>query len=425
MFGAAARVAVVATLAVAVLYVVLVALLVTVVSHRLTHETDVRLAGQLSAVSHQGLPLQPIMPRQGDADDAPLYLWHVSRAGSVLAASAGAPPMTQRQLTAGRNASHTVAFGGSHFRMAAVELPDGSRVIAAESLAQENRVHDLLVVTALLVSPVLVGGVFVSAFLIGHQASRPVEQARRRQLEFTADASHELRTPLTVIDAEVGLALSSQRSAGAYRESLHRVSGETQRLRRIVEDLLWLARFDAEPPAPAAELVDVDALVEQCVHRFAPLIETRGIDLQIHSAGDSGAQIAAPPEWIDRLVGVLLDNALRYAGTGGRVDVDVAATSTHVVMSVSDSGPGMPPNEWAHLFDRFHRADIDADAGTGAGLGLAIGDAVVRSTLGRWTVADSELGGAQMTVTWPRPHANRPRRRLLRPAQRGHAPLAR
>jgi signal transduction histidine kinase len=425
MVAAAARVAAIATLAVVVLYVVLVGLLVTMVSHRLAHETDNRLVDQLSSASKQTPTLQPVIGREGDADDAPVYLWHITDSGSILATSAGAPHLTPQVLAATRNVPHTVGLGGSQFRIASVELPDRSRVVAAESLAQEKRVRDLLVVAALLVSPLLVGGVFVSAFLIGRQASRPVEHARRRQLEFTADASHELRTPLTVIDAEVGLALSSQRPAGAYRDSLQRVSAETQRLRRIVEDLLWLARFDSEPPAPPAEVVDLDALVEQCVRRFAPVVETRGIDLRIRSAADSSAQIAAPPEWIDRLVGVLLDNALRYAGPHGRVDVTVTATSSHVVMSVSDDGPGVPPTERASLFDRFHRADLDADPGSGAGLGLAIGDAVVRSTQGRWTVADSDLGGAQMSVTWPRPHPDRVGRRLLRPVQRGRARLAR
>jgi signal transduction histidine kinase len=108
--------------------------------------------------------------------------------------------------------------------------------------------------------------------------------------------------------------------------------------------------------------------------------------------------ITAPPDWLDRLLGVLLDNACRYSGEAGEVRVSVATDSNHVRLSVEDSGPGIPADQRAQVFDRFHRASTTPG---GAGLGLAIGDAVVRATGGRWTVGESPAGGASMTVTWP------------------------
>ena len=97
---------------------------------------------------------------------------------------------------------------------------------------------------------------FAGSLLIGLRAQAPVEQSRRRQLEFTADASHELRTPLSVIRAETDLALSSPRKAADYRDTLIRISGESERLRRLVEDMLWLARCrsSASMSAGAARL---------------------------------------------------------------------------------------------------------------------------------------------------------------------------
>ena len=94
---------------------------------------------------------------------------------------------------------------------------------------------------------------FAGSLLIGLRAQAPVEQSRRRQLEFTADASHELRTPLSVIRAETDLALASPREAADYRDTLIRIRGESERLRQLVEDMLWLARFDSEPPPPGDE----------------------------------------------------------------------------------------------------------------------------------------------------------------------------
>ena len=109
--------------------------------------------------------------------------------------------------------------------------------------------------------------------------------------------------------------------------------------------------------------------------------------------------IAAPPEWLDRLLGVLLDNACKYAPDGGRVDVTVAVEGSRVALTVDDSGPGIPETERTRIFDRFHRA---TDRQGGAGLGLAIADAIVRATGGRWKVGSAPSGGARMGISWSR-----------------------
>ena len=109
--------------------------------------------------------------------------------------------------------------------------------------------------------------------------------------------------------------------------------------------------------------------------------------------------IAAPPDWLDHLVGVLLDNACKYSPEDGSVDVRVAADGDRVRLTVDDSGPGIPVEQRRRIFERFQRA---TDQGNGAGLGLAIADAVVRATSGRWDVGTSAAGGASMSVVWPR-----------------------
>jgi signal transduction histidine kinase len=145
-------------------------------------------------------------------------------------------------------------------------------------------------------------------------------------------------------------------------------------------------------------------LAQVCADRFrsvGPSITT--------DTGPGHALISAPPEWIDRLTGVLLDNACRYAGPDGQVRIEVALTGNRVTLTVEDSGPGIPAGQRSRLFDRFSRA---TEQGSGAGLGLAIGDSVVRSTGGRWEVGDSPLGGARLAVTWrhAQPHRAEPDR---------------
>ncbi len=109
------------------------------------------------------------------------------------------------------------------------------------------------------------------------------------------------------------------------------------------------------------------------------------------------------PDWLDRLLGVLLDNACRYSPAGGAVDVSVTHEAGRVRLSVDDSGPGIPEAERGRVFDRFHRA---TEAPGGSGLGLAIADAIVKASGGRWRIGTSARGGASMAVSWPRLLAN-------------------
>jgi signal transduction histidine kinase len=134
------------------------------------------------------------------------------------------------------------------------------------------------------------------------------------------------------------------------------------------------------------------------VDRFGAIAETRHLRIDL-SAPDDGAVIAAPPEWLDRLLGVLLDNACKYAPEGGQIGVTVAVDGSRVGLVVDDSGPGIPEDDRGRIFDRFHRA---TDTKGGAGLGLAIADAIVRATGGRWKVGSAPGGGARMAVSWAR-----------------------
>jgi signal transduction histidine kinase len=155
----------------------------------------------------------------------------------------------------------------------ATQLPlvrvDDDWLVAGASLAETQHVEALVERVELIAGPVLVLSMFFAALAIGLMTSRPLEQARRRQLEFAADASHELRTPIAVIDAQVALALSSPRDGASYRDTLRRIGKEAKRLRHIVEDLLFLARFDARTAVRGDHAVDLVSLAGAGVLRFA------------------------------------------------------------------------------------------------------------------------------------------------------------
>ena len=398
----AARVAVVATLIIAVVYIGVVAALDAFLGRRVLWEVDQRLSLHLSDVGHQANPLttRTVAEDQG-TDGAPVFGWWVSPSGRVRSLTAGNPALPDDVLAgvaAAGGGPVSVSNGEATYRVEAESFRNGW-LVAGQNLAGPSHIEKVLLTGELVIGPVLLLAVFVGVLIIGVRAVAPVEQARRRLLEFTADASHELRTPLTVIEAEIELARATPPDADADRETLEHVARESRRLKNIVEDLLWLARFDSAPPPPPNEPVDLVTSVDTCADRFVAVAGARDLSLSVTHVGDGPAWIDAAPDWLDRLVGTLLDNACRYAPAGGTVHVSVGAHAARAVLVVEDSGPGIPADQRDRLFDRFRRA---TDHPGGAGLGLAIADSVVRTTAGRWRVTDSALGGALMEVSWRR-----------------------
>jgi signal transduction histidine kinase len=406
--GPALRVAAVATLLIACVCAIAAVVIFALASARLTRQADAGLGEMLASAQHD--PLDLIRDSRsgqdddgdGDVDENPAYLWIVGRtaAGSrvVTAWSAAAPVLPASVLgtlpAPGRPVTVDLGAAGT-YRLLAQRNPTGELVAGISQAGDLHTLH-LLRDGELVVGPVLLLAMFGGSLVVGLQALAPVELARRRQLEFTADASHELRTPLSVLRAEVDVALSARRPAAAYRDSLIRVRSESERLSRLVDDLLWLARFDSEPPPPGHEPVDVATLATSCADRFRAIGPAVTVD-----TGSGPALTNAPPEWIDRLMGVLMDNACRYAGPDGRVRISVKTEGGRLALAVEDSGPGIPAEQRPQLFDRFQRAE---HRGSGAGLGLAIGDSIVRSTGGRWRIATSPLGGALLEVSWKQQH---------------------
>jgi len=408
----AVKVAAVATAAIAAVYVIGAVALNLALARHMTDQNDARLADKLTAARHDPAALsQPAIrdsrsrgPNIGDidADSTPVFLWSADAQGRVTGHSPGAPALSSALLTA-HPPRDALAFTASlasvgPFRLR-VARDGGGWLLAGQSLAGDAHAQRLLLYGEIIVGPFSLLAMFFGLLVVGLRALAPVEQSRRRQLEFTADASHELRTPLSVIRAEADVALSAPREAAEYRDALSRIQGESQRLRQLVDDMLWLARFDSRPPPPGDEPVDLATLAQACADRF------RSVGPSVSAETPDGAVlISAPPEWIDRLAGVLVDNACRHAGPDGQVRIQVRVQGSRVSLTVEDSGLGIGEADRPHLFDRFHRA-VQARGGDppgkhGAGLGLAIGDSIVRSTGGRWHVGDSPLGGALMSVSW-------------------------
>jgi signal transduction histidine kinase len=391
------RIAAITTLLVMLFYVVAAIVVNLVVTNHLVGNADARLLDRIGDTRHHASATPILAPgNDPDVDDAPSFVWSIRSGGAVTALTPGAPPLPKRQWT---NGPTSVQIGSSTFRFDARQV-DGTTIVAGQSIANTANVQSTLLVAEIVFGAILAVAVFCGALLVGLRAAAPSELVRRRQAEFTADASHELRTPIAVIEAEVELALDHPRDAKAYREILQRVGREGARLRRIVEDLLWLARADDKPGHDHLDQsTDVAEVAEACTERFTALAQTHGVSLHAGHVGSGPFIVLAPRELLDRLAGVLIDNACKFAGPGGRVEVSVRSSGSRVVLRVDDSGPGIAEDQRDAVFDRFHRATGSV---VGTGLGLAIADSVIRSTEGTWDIGVADLGGARMEATWRR-----------------------
>ena len=393
------RVAMAASAIVGIAYLVIAVVVIIFVTNNLTSDIDNRLNQALAPVPIQPGPDQPFGPAGSPNRPfgPPVLLWRINPTGSVESFNTSNVDLP----VAYRNAvgPETVSISGVDVRIQGASRGT-DYVVVGLTMDNFTQTQSTLIVAEFGIGCALLMVVFLGAVAVGQRVALPSDRARRRQLEFAADASHELRTPLSVIEAQTSLALVRERDRAWDSNAFKRIDSELQRTRRLVDDMLWLARFVSTGGQPDAEPVDVGVLAAQAADRFGAVAEARHQKLTVSAAaGAEGVIVTASPEWLDRLLGELLDNACKYSPEGGAILVTVAGEGRRVRLTVDDSGPGIPAEERSRVFDRFHRA---TEAPGGAGLGLAIADAIVHATGGRWTIAMSPAGGASISVNWPR-----------------------
>ncbi|MDQ2809351.1 MAG: ATP-binding protein [Chloroflexota bacterium] len=227
-----------------------------------------------------------------------------------------------------------------------------------------------------------------------------LDTAFQLQRRFAADASHELRTPLAIIKGNIGVALQRSRSAAEYQQVLTDLDDEVDRLTRLVEDLLLLARADSGHPLLHLEPLDLADLLQVVVDQVRPLAAARGIGLTLQNP--PAVPMLGDPDKLLRLFLNLLDNAIKYTPAGGQITVRAAGTAAGITVTVQDSGLGMPAEQLAHIFERFYRADAARSrVNGGSGLGLAIAQWIVQAHNGQ-IVATSQIGaGSTFAVQLP------------------------
>ena len=226
-----------------------------------------------------------------------------------------------------------------------------------------------------------------------------LEASFAHQVRFTSDASHELRTPVSVILSQAQTALSRERGAAEYRETIEACQRAAQRMRKLIESLLALARLDAGQEPMRQEQFDLARVTRDCAEMVRPLAAERKVELvcdltAVHCLGD--------PERVSQVVTNLLSNAIHFNHEGGEVRIRTQGENGTSLLTVQDTGVGIPPEDLPHVFERFYRVDKSRSRIQGkTGLGLAICKAIVEAHSGTIEVTSQPGAGSTFLVRLP------------------------
>lgn len=217
-----------------------------------------------------------------------------------------------------------------------------------------------------------------------------LDGAFERERRFRADAAHELLTPVTAARSEIDVALRRDREPEGYRTALGAVARHVDRMGGLVADLLALSRAEAGP-TDSGGAVDLGALAGRLADRLAPIAEAKGVALDRDLA--TGVVASADAADVELALESVLDNAIKYTPTGGRVTLTVRSEGDRATAIVTDTGAGFGEVERERLFERFYRADTpEVQAEAGSGLGLAIAQRLAERHGGRVTAESDGVG---------------------------------
>ncbi len=287
---------------------------------------------------------------------------------------------------------------GLGLRFMTEQTPDGMKYAFADMSSERSAMANFLL-TALLVGLLGLSAFFLASLFLASWALRPVQRAWQRQRQFVADASHELRTPLTVILANMGILLAHKQDTVAEQAKwVENTKAEADRMKQLVDDLLFLAKADATRQPDAHKELDLSDTVLSAVLPFESIAFEAGITLT--SKVTPSLTVSGSEGELKQLVAILLDNACKYAGEKGRVTLMLERSGDHARLCVNNTGDPIDPVHLPHLFERFYRVDESRyRKNDGYGLGLSIAKQIADNHRARITVESTDGLGTTFTVT--------------------------
>ena len=375
---------------------------VTLRSTRASLERD--SVQMLRSISMESLRFPHGRPdRQNEGVQLPFFILDVGSNGELLAAEGGYYDLSDEeflreliQMTAGQEPIGVLPQYG--LRYCRTELRGFQRLVFADMSSEINTMRHLLR-NCLLIGTAGFLAFLVISLLLARWAVKPVEQAWDRQRQFVADASHELKPPLPVILPNAELLQSPAQDPARRRQFADNILTMARQMRGLVESLLDLARLDSGRTGEAPAQTDLSRLVSDALLPFEPLYFEAGLTLD--SRIEEGITLRGNPAHLRQVVEVLLDNAQKYSSSPGVVQVSLKRRGrNHCLLSVSNPGSPLSPEEQKEIFKRFYRADRVRSMNHSYGLGLAIAERIVQEHHGKiW--AESTAQGNTFHVQLP------------------------
>lgn len=192
-----------------------------------------------------------------------------------------------------------------------------------------------------------------------------------REKQFTSDASHELRTPLSIIKGTLEVLIRKPREIAQYEEKINYCIKETDRMTKLIDQLLLLARYDSGKVLPNKVKVDVKSILSDIVYRLQPILTDKNIFVKLSSSGDTYATV--DPSMMEIVFENLITNSIKYSDSNKNIEIEVKNDSNLLICSIKDQGFGMTEEQIKKIFDRFYRNDTSRNSAVGGfGLGLSI-----------------------------------------------------
>jgi len=227
-----------------------------------------------------------------------------------------------------------------------------------------------------------------------------LEEALQHSQRFSADASHELRTPLTIMRVELESIGQETLLDPAIREKIASILEETDRMGKMVEGLLAISRLDTGEAVINVTRFDLATLVAATAEQIALIAEEKHI--AIHCLATEPVEVVGDRFRLQQVIVNLLDNAIKYSPSGGRILLDTSTARGEALLEVTDAGPGIPPEALPHVFERFFRADsVRTHSVNGTGLGLSIVRSICLAHGGSVAAGNRPEGGCRITVRLP------------------------
>ena len=278
-----------------------------------------------------------------------------------------------------------------------IQRSDFETKIAFADLSSETANMRGLVLRCLLIGGLGLLALFLISLFLSALAVRPVQAAWERQRQFVADASHELKTPLTVILANMKILLNNrQSSVDEQTKWIENTQAESVRMKRLVDDLLYLAKTDNMREQTILSKVNLSNVVWESTLPFESVAFENGVEIRTEI--EPGLCVMGDESALRQLVRILMDNACKYTPTGGVVSAMLGHEAGRVILRVHNTGPGVPREDLDRSFERFYRGDKARQSG-GYGLGLSIAKGIVDAHTGKMFAESAAADGTSFIVS--------------------------